>query len=441
MIELLGTLVLNRGDLLERMIASIDYPIDKLAIVQNSAAEDVTVAVNKICQTKHKFINSIYVDRPFRNIGCGPGWNTIIKAFPECTHWLIANNDHVFLPGDLLKFHKMISAHPTSFITAQTESFSAFALPSAIVDKVGLFDENIWPIYCEDLDYMTRLRKSNIDILSIDSEVGETRNGSWTIRSNQTYAASNNKTQNSNNEYMQRKWGKNLEFNTPFNQNLPISYWAYNHARRNEHSRYWQNFEETANKYTVQEKQNGSSLESIVKKLNLITDKFPSHSYCEKFYQTALEPYRNRNIQILEIGCDQGGGLELFANYLPQAHVLGYDINYQGKLEQLPSLYKNITVKLLNAYDYSALSITPACDIIIDSGPHVLESQMFFVKNYSLKLKKGGMLIVESIANDNNLALIKAHVPFHLQQYVQVYDFRSNKKSSDDLLLVIQLPK
>ena len=127
-------------------------------------------------------------------------------------------------------------------------------------------------------------------------------------------------------------------------------------------------------------------------------------------------------------------------NYLPRAKVLGYDIEYRGKLQQLPSLYPNIEVRLQNGYDYASLSSTPMCDILIDDGPHSVESQLFFVKNYSLKLKAGGMLIIEDIDGDNNLDKIRAHVPFHLHQFVKIYDFRKLKNRHDDLMLTIELP-
>ena len=60
MIPLLGVLVLNRGDLLLRMVDSIDYPIDKLAIVQNGCEPDVVDAIDQIMDNT----GGIFVDHP-----------------------------------------------------------------------------------------------------------------------------------------------------------------------------------------------------------------------------------------------------------------------------------------------------------------------------------------------------------------------------------------
>jgi hypothetical protein len=251
MIPFLGCLILNRGDLLLRMASSIDYPVDKLAIVQNGITSDVNEAVNQIITTKNPLINTVYLERPFRNMGVCPAWNSIIKSFPEVEYWLIANNDTVFLPGDLEKYHNTWLENKESLIAAANGSFSCFIISPSIIEKIGLFDENIWPIYSEDVEYYIRMQKAGIDRISIQSDIGFSGDGSWTVRSSQQYQNNNNYTQASNQEYVALKWGDNQEHDTPYNEGGNIKDWYYHPARRLRHSQRWNYFEETANKKDI----------------------------------------------------------------------------------------------------------------------------------------------------------------------------------------------
>jgi FkbM family methyltransferase len=444
MIPLLGTLVLNRGDLLERMVASIDYPVDKLVIIQNSSDAEVTAAVDRICNTSHAFVNSVYVERPFRNIGCCPGWNRIIKGFPECEYWIIANNDTLFLPGDLEKYVKQHNEQPNAIIAAANGSFSCFLLTCDIVYKVGLFDENIFPIYNEDIEYMYRLKNARIPVIPIDSEIGESNNGSWTIRSSESYANNNRKTQLANQTYVAKKWGTNGEYIYPWNnQDLGIDYWLYDPYMRKQHSEIWNNMEDTANKYIVKGEKQGSKneLADIISRLNLVTDKNSLHSYCDHFYEQEFKRYKDKPIKLVEIGVDQGGSLIMWANYFPQAQIAGADLQWRGNCVEDCKNYNNISLLQCNAYDYAFAANLQMVDILIDDGPHSLDSQLFTIKVLSNKINPGGILVIEDIENDSNLQALVNAIPFHLKSYAEVIDLRSIKNRYDDLMLVIRYPE
>jgi len=249
MIPCLGVLVLNRGDLLLRMIDSIDQPVARLCIVQNGSDDTVADAIAQVAAGRNRLIEHVYVQRPFRNMGVGPAWNSIIKAFPECDYWLISNNDTLFLPGDLEQYHDLWQTNTDSIIVSSIGAYNCFVISPHVVAKVGLFDENIWPIYCEDLDYMIRAQRAGVQQICINSNVGENNNGSWTIRSNPHYAASNNTTQANNSRYVEEKWGADQSHSTPWNHSSRDHRdWWYNPYQRREHSAVWQNFEQTANR-------------------------------------------------------------------------------------------------------------------------------------------------------------------------------------------------
>ena len=443
MIPILGVLILNRPDLLERLVASIDYPVDKLAIVQNSSDPDVAAAVDKICKSKHPYINNVYVERPFRNVGCAPGWNRIIQGFPECDHWLIANNDTLFLPGDLEKYERLHKDNPEALIAASNKSFSCFLISYMVINEIGIFDENIYPIYNEDIDYINRCKSAGVPIIPIPSEVGESNNGSWTIRSSESYANNNRVTQQANSEYVAAKWGRNNEYRNPWNNNSDVSYWQYDPYIRRERSKVWDNMESTANKFELDRNisKTQGNLAEIIQSLNLVTDKNSLHSYCDHFYETEFARYKDKAVKLVEIGVDQGGSLIMWANYFSNGHILGADLQWRGNCVEDCKKYQNISLLQCNAYDYSFAANIPMVDILIDDGPHSLNSQLFTVKVLSNKINPGGILIIEDIENDANLQALINGVPFHLRPYTEIKDLRDIKNRYDDLMLIIRYPE
>jgi hypothetical protein len=79
------------------MIASIDYPIGHLLIVDNGASwvmEDMQIDVPDCVEM------TTYLPMP-ANLGVAASWNLGIKLFPHDDRWFFASNDMVYLPGAL----------------------------------------------------------------------------------------------------------------------------------------------------------------------------------------------------------------------------------------------------------------------------------------------------------------------------------------------------
>lgn len=433
MIPCLGVLVLNRGDLLLRMVDSIDYPVERLCIVVNGTDDTVADALTSIGNGRNPMVSRVYIERPFRNMGVAPAWNSIIKSWPECDYWMICNNDTLFLPGDLEKYHLTWQRNQGSFIAAPQGGFSCFILDADVVAAVGLFDENIWPIYHEDIDYIIRLSRAGISRIELDADFGEHGNGSWTIRSNADYQLSNNQTQESNRVYVIEKWGENQEYQQPWNQLLTWQ-WQYDPFRRRQHSATWSNFEQTANRVS-----RTTLAETIIAK-QLHTDKDSLHSYCTHFYERELARYRDQQVQIVEIGIDQGGSLQLWAEWFSQATILGIDLQMRGNCEQNCSRYSNIRIGLGNAYDPENINNYPEIDILIDDGPHDLQSQLWVLQNLLPRIKPGGLLVIEDVMDAANLQILMDRVPDALKQFAEMIDLRHIKGRYDDLMLVVRVP-
>jgi 5'(3')-deoxyribonucleotidase len=77
------------------------------------------------------------------------------------------------------------------------------------------------------------------------------------------------------------------------------------------------------------------------------------------------------------------------------------------------------------------------CDVMLDDGPHTLESMKQFIKLYSQIMTADGILIVEDVQSWDWIEILKNEVPEHLKNYIKVYDLRANKNRYDDIVFTI----
>ncbi len=91
MIPALIVPVLTRHSLLDRMIASINYPVKDLVIIDNGARNhDWTPTWNNWVHKTH------HIKLP-SNFGVAGSWNLGIKSLPFSDYWLVANFDVEFV--------------------------------------------------------------------------------------------------------------------------------------------------------------------------------------------------------------------------------------------------------------------------------------------------------------------------------------------------------
>jgi hypothetical protein len=100
------------------------------------------------------------VARSFGNAGVAASWNQILRAFPGAPLALLANNDVQFAPGVLAAAISRMHVGKPQFmgLLPVPQQFSAFLITAPCWDRIGLFDASFHPAYCEDLDYLDRLR-------------------------------------------------------------------------------------------------------------------------------------------------------------------------------------------------------------------------------------------------------------------------------------------
>lgn len=166
------------------------------------------------------------------------------------------------------------------------------------------------------------------------------------------------------------------------------------------------------------------------------------HSY-GKTYSELLEPIRNLANNVMEIGIAHGGSIKLWHDYFLNATIYGLDIiNYHSDWNQT-KIIKNPRIKLLtntNAYDNNFINNNfpnIKFDMILDDGPHTLESMIFSAKYYTDLLTEKGILIIEDVQSIDWITDIYNAVPDNLKCYCKTYDLRNNYGRYDDIIFVI----
>lgn len=117
-------------------------------------------------------------------------------------------------------------------------------------------------------------------------------------------------------------------------------------------------------------------------------------------YERLLSPYRDLPISLLEIGIQNGGSLERWAQYMPNAKsLIGCDINEACRALRYDDRRISVVVGDANAPEIAAqiLDHTPAFDIVIDDGSHRSSDIIKSFAKFFPALKEGGVFIAEDL--------------------------------------------
>jgi hypothetical protein len=168
------------------------------------------------------------------------------------------------------------------------------------------------------------------------------------------------------------------------------------------------------------------------------TDKNTSHSY-GPVYDTLFAPYKDTATQLLEIGFDSGASLQVYSEYFTNATIYGIDIcdNCQPQYKQNPRIRMHFGDA--NASE-SVQGFEGPFDIIVEDASHTLPDQIQHFKDYSSKVKKGGLYIIEDV-HENNLANLNSALNMYAVQNgfsAEIMDLRHVKGRFDDILFVFR---
>ena len=131
-----------------------------------------------------------------------------------------------------------------------------------------------------------------------------------------------------------------------------------------------------------------------IKRNNL---KILGHEY-HKYYEEYFAPFKEKKINILEIGAYRGNASAAFYFYFPKAQIYSYDIFpdlfcYKS-LRNFNSFLDNSSEKILGE---KIINNNDSYDIIIEDAGHYYKDQIITLFKTFPKLNSGGVYVVEEL--------------------------------------------
>ena len=161
-------------------------------------------------------------------------------------------------------------------------------------------------------------------------------------------------------------------------------------------------------------------------------DKGTAHTYIPE-YSRLFEPYRDKKINILEIGVAYGESLEMWSEYFPNAKVYGVDIHDKEIHPYLEDERFKIWISDATKPEFVEELGRLKFDIIIDDGSHFYQDQLDTFKLLKSKVKKGGLFIIEDV---NDLNIMRTEFEELYDGEIEIIDNREIKNRQDDVLIV-----
>lgn len=244
-IPVISAAIVNEPYWLYRLIASIDYPTDNLVIFNNNGKGEITEELDNMTKISHKFIKKITVCHLPANVGLAGTWNLTIKCYMNAPYWLFVNHDISFSLGLLKQIAEAAETNPDVGLIfghpgdGGNGSWDLYIIKDWVIQDHGLFDENFYPAYCEDVDYIMRLKGNPVkSIMQIGPpyfhglgtnyyETGEnTKKSDPVLRERLDYIKLINR------DYLTGKWGEGWRTDTPYkdawqNPNMNPTYQFY----------------------------------------------------------------------------------------------------------------------------------------------------------------------------------------------------------------------
>jgi hypothetical protein len=173
-----------------------------------------------------------------------------------------------------------------------------------------------------------------------------------------------------------------------------------------------------------------------------LSDKGVLHNYLP-YYDLMFSQFRDREVNIFEIGYQYKGSLRLWEKYFLYAKIKAIDISEDRPFIQDAKALnllteietgQRVTTEIKDSNSLTKKYFKEIPDIVIDDGSHNLEDQLFVIRLIYPLLKKGGLLIIEDIQDYDNQR--QAFEKLGLEFYV--IDKRKETGRYDEVLLIFK---
>ena len=120
------------------------------------------------------------------------------------------------------------------------------------------------------------------------------------------------------------------------------------------------------------------------------------HRY-DRVYEPVLEPLRDNEFNVLEIGIFKGDSISALVEYAPWAQVVGFDTFQRIQPEDIFILDHPNVMWVKGDSTTSIDGFEGQFDIIIDDGLHTHEAQRKTFENFFPYLKNDGVYFIEDV--------------------------------------------
>jgi hypothetical protein len=117
-------------------------------------------------------------------------------------------------------------------------------------------------------------------------------------------------------------------------------------------------------------------------------------------YDRLFNPFRDRPVDLVEVGVQNGGSLEIWLQYFPRAHrIVGCDINPRCAALRYSDPRISVVVGPINerATSEQIIRHAPEFDIFIDDGSHTSADINATFYNYFHRVRPGGLFVIEDL--------------------------------------------
>jgi cephalosporin hydroxylase len=118
-----------------------------------------------------------------------------------------------------------------------------------------------------------------------------------------------------------------------------------------------------------------------------------------RHYLPIYEAALTRTQRMLEIGVDRGGSLQMWRKYMPDATIVGLDINPKAAQHSAPAQDIHVRIGDQSDTDFLAAVLDEfgPFDTVLDDGGHTAKQMIGSFQYLFPRLKPGGVYIVEDV--------------------------------------------
>ncbi|MDQ2804557.1 MAG: class I SAM-dependent methyltransferase [Pseudomonadota bacterium] len=132
----------------------------------------------------------------------------------------------------------------------------------------------------------------------------------------------------------------------------------------------------------------------------LTNDQRTIHKWTHYFpaYERHLARYVNRPLLLVEIGCSDGGSLQMWKRYFgPYAQIVGLDLRQDCAGFEEPQIAVRIGHQADHAWLANLIEEFGAPDIVIDDGSHIQQDVLASFRFLYPRLNPNGVYVVEDL--------------------------------------------